>query len=239
MRGVLLFVSLLALALALPVPSARADGAPASPHCPDGATSCPDGGHGRWVVAVTQTLGAAEVRLLEPGAPGWPAQGRALHASDPALALTARLCTDGRGGVWVAWTEIDYVGTTTEVMAVHVTAGGRQLSGGRPVTLATFMDLFDAVALLPDGSGGVYVAWREGDANHEREVKLERLAADGATAPGWPAGGLALDEARGALRPRLVTDGEGGAIVVADADPNRPEGAPFAVRVSPAAVAMR
>jgi hypothetical protein len=153
-------------------------------------------------------------------------------------ALSAQLRCDGRGGAWIAWTEIDYQTVTTEVRAAHVGAGGETFSRG-DAALASFFDLFDAVSLLPDGSGGAYVAWREADAMHDRRVRVSRLAADGRAAPGWPATGLTIEPPLGNVRPRLVTDGEGGAIVVADPDPNQSGSAAFALRVSPSAAFLR
>lgn len=52
----------------------------------------------------------------------------------------------------------------------------------------------DAAKLLPDGSGGVFVAWRDTRANlvTGSDVYLQRLTAAGAIAPGWPTSGLGV-----------------------------------------------
>lgn len=221
----------LASAVVLAAPSA------AQPPATEIAT-CPDGTGGRWSASRVQRGDAVVLALVHTGIDG--ARGAALDVrrADAARGVTAQLRGDGRGGAWLAWTELDYFAMTTEVRAAHVGAGGVVLSSGE-AALASFADLFDAVSLLPDGQGGAYVAWREADARHERALRLARLTAQGRPASGWPASGLTVAERQGNVRPRLVTDGEGGAIVVADSDPNRAGGEPFAQRVSPAAALLR
>lgn len=64
-------------------------------------------------------------------------------------------------------------------------------------------------ALVPDASGGVYVVWSNGAAV---PGAMQHAAADGTLAPGWPAAGLPLTDARvlGA-----AADGAGGLYVFA------------------------
>lgn len=71
-------------------------------------------------------------------------------------------------------------------------------------------------AAIPDGSGGMLVAWEDfrdwpvtgGD------IYVQHLLCDGRVDPAWPAGGLAVTRALGDDRfPVITTDGAGGAIV--------------------------
>lgn len=233
-------VLLVALAVTLPspAPSAPADARDLARERARELASCADGRGGRWIAEKALERDEAELCLVHVGLDGARGGAVPVRRTDAGRALAAELRCDGQGGAWLAWTELDYVALSTEVRAAHVAAGGGLLVRGDAV-LASFFDLFDAVSLLADGRGGAYVAWREADANHDRRVRVCRLAADGGAASGWPANGLTLDEPRGNVRPRLVTDGEGGAIVVADADPNRVGGSAFALRVSPDAALLR
>lgn len=207
---------------------------------PSGAVApeaCADGVGGRWVFERAAGNEANDLRLTHVGIDDVPEPALTVRRVHAARGLSAQLRCDGRGGAWLAWTEIDYATMTTEVRVAHVGPDGELLARGDDA-LASFFDLFDAVSLLADGRGGVYVAWRATDENHERRVRLCRLTADGRAAAGWPAGGLALAQPRGNVRPHLVTDGEGGAIVVSDADPNEAGGTAFALRVSPGAALL-
>src|SRR5439155_7210682 len=80
---------------------------------------------------------------------------------------------------------------------------------GVPATQAAGLQFVDAV--LPDGDGGVYVAW----GGHIPDIYLQHLTANGQVAPGWPANGLpvcVLPSEQGG--PRLASDGTGGAFIV-------------------------
>jgi hypothetical protein len=228
----------LALALMLVAPAASPALASPAPAPFAAPVTCPDGHGGRWLAERSAGETSTELSLVHESASGERTATVAVRHAGAGLGLDARLEGDGRGGAWVAWTEIDYLNTTTEVRAAHADARGTLLARG-DTALASFFDLFDAVALLPDGRGGAYIAWREADANHDRHVRLARLSAGGAPAAGWPARGLTLAQPQGNVRPHLVADGEGGAIVVADPDPNRAGGAAFALRVSPTSALLR
>lgn len=202
------------------------------------SSSCPDGARGRWIARVVPSLDACEVRVAHQRADRRDGSELVVRRADVGRGVTVTVEPDGRGGAWVAWTEIDYMNTSTDVRAAHVDAHGKLVSGG-DAALASFLDLFDGVALLPDADGGAYVAWREADASHERHMRLNRLGPDGRVVAGWPEKGIALAASSGTVKPHLVADGQGGAILVADSDPNRTGGEPFAMRVSGDATLMR
>lgn len=205
---------------------------------PAGLSTCADGLGGTWIAERAPVADDVELRLVHVALDGTRAPAVTVRRTWAGRGLTAELRCDARGGAWIAWTEVDYQAARTEVRAAHVAKDGALAARGDEA-LASFEDLFEAVALLSDGRGGAYVAWREADARHDRHVRVARLAADGRAARGWPEHGLSLVEPAGNVRPRLVGDGEGGAIVVADADPNRAGAGPFALRVSPDAALLR
>jgi hypothetical protein len=70
------------------------------------------------------------------------------------------------------------------------------------------------VVMVADGCGGYYVAWHDNRAGAGYDLYLQRLSANGAVDPAWPANGLAVCTAAGdQVGAKLVVDGAGGAIV--------------------------
>lgn len=121
---------------------------------------------------------------------------------------------DGGGGVVVAWTDhrsgVDY-----DVFAQHLLASGdvdpAWPVNGSPVCVAAGDQLFPVG--VPDGSGGVVLAWidRRGT---DYDLYAQHVLADGSTDAAWPVNGVALTLAVGdQLGPSIVSDGLGGAIV--------------------------
>jgi hypothetical protein len=71
----------------------------------------------------------------------------------------------------------------------------------------------DVNLTVPDGTGGVFVAWRAGPTSGD--VLLQRVLGSGLLAPGWPASGLPLaDTPEVEQLMRLAPDGRGGAFVM-------------------------
>src|SRR5262249_32468549 len=71
----------------------------------------------------------------------------------------------------------------------------------------------DEFSIAATGDGGAIVAWTDGPTTLGT-VRLLRLDAGGAVAPGWPAGGAPVASGRlDARSARGVNDGQGGAVV--------------------------
>lgn len=70
-------------------------------------------------------------------------------------------------------------------------------------------------AAVPDGSGGLLVVWEDFRSGHDLDLYAQHLLASGAIDPTWPHDGAAVCRASGAqMQPQIVSDGEGGALVV-------------------------
>lgn len=79
----------------------------------------------------------------------------------------------------------------------------------------TFKDITDCEA-VPDGAGGILVAWKEGR-NTAGRILVTRIAPDGLAMPGWSPNGNLLESAPGTLSgPTLAADGSGGAYLMWD-----------------------
>ena len=106
------------------------------------------------------------------------------------------------------------LGAALHALLLTAPAHAAWLADGTPVTLAPGDQLLTAV--VPDGAGGIYVAWDElADGGG---VFVQRLTASGEPATGWPAGGLALASTPHAHAPRLAADGVGGVFVAWTSD---------------------
>ena len=87
----------------------------------------------------------------------------------------------------------------------------RWASDGAPLCTATGSQQNPQV--VPDGAGGVIVAWQDHRGAYD-DIYAQRVQADGTLAPGWPANGAAVcTAALNQTIPQLASDGAGGAIV--------------------------
>jgi hypothetical protein len=155
-------------------------------------------------------------------AAGWPADGLPI-CSHPTTAGVTRdddmgpryyssITADGAGGFYVAWT--DGRADAGDIYLQRVTPDG--IAPGWPEdgrALCAAPGAQSAPVVIADGEGGVLVAWedrRDGGA----DVYVQRIARDGAPAPGWSEAGVALCVDPGdQVGPRIASHGIGGAVV--------------------------
>lgn len=151
-------------------------------------------------------------RLSGAGAPQWTLNGAlvcgaALNQTDPVL------CTDGAGGAIVAWQDTRAGASTEDVFAQRVLENGSMswTPDGVSMVTATSQQVLPAIAA--EGSGGAILVWndlRSGPTSSD--VYAQRVSADGARA--WGTAGAPVATAAGQqFFPKLVSDGQGGAIV--------------------------
>lgn len=121
---------------------------------------------------------------------------------------------DGSGGVFIAFTEQLPTGGG-RIRAQHLLANGRVAPGWprEGIRVSTVERPQEAPAIVPDGAGGVFVAWLD-SRSASLQLYGQRLSGNGARPPPWPAGGL-LVSTRSSLQVVLgsATDEAGGIIL--------------------------
>ena len=144
-------------------------------------------------------------------------------AQDPSGHLIA--IPDGADGAFVlSHTSNSF--TSLSVHAHHVSAdgaiapgwpaGGALVCTSGNVTFGCYDQRVNELSACPDGAGGLFVAWGDapylnGSAAQGVTGRIVRLGADGAPAPGWPAGGLAVSDGAGQSALTAYADGARGA----------------------------
>ena len=149
----------------------------------------------------------ALVLLTRPAHGAWSADPVQVHATT-ALCPAVSAIDDGHFGAIIIWQENTATGGLLK--AQHLLASGDLDPAWSGPALVSDKDVARTeTGAASDGAGGAYVWWMEG-----AQLYLSRLAAQGAVAGGWPAGGRAM----GALvdadsRPIVRADGSGGVYV--------------------------
>lgn len=148
-------------------------------------------------------------------ATGFPTDGLAV-CTDPSLQSGANVIQDGAGGVILVWADGRHAVQGNLPPAVYgqrVTADGQILwqTDGVRLTFGRYLR-----NLAPDGQGGFYVSsaapyccdWPDS------AYYVQRFTAAGEPAPGWPADGILIRDARDvALGLQMVADGSGGVVL--------------------------
>ena len=179
-----------------------------------------DGAHGAFVVRVPSVLpgpdGLHAHRVTSAGEawPGWPDSGVAFASNLINFVQDVSVCSDGAGGLFVAWTG-QTAQRVSNTFVTRITQDGTFAPGwtrdGRQVGNGPGFDRYPRV--VPDGSGGAIVVWTRFAEPPAYPIVALRLTATGSTAPAWPDTGVWLS-AKPELKflNALVPDGSGGAI---------------------------
>lgn len=145
-----------------------------------------------------------------PAAPSWSAWGADVVV-EPGDQDQPVIAADGEGGVFVAWR--DERGESNDIYVQHLNAAGDRLwEGGIPVCTEIGSQL--SPALIPDGLGGVIVAW-EDQRNGPTTGDIYVQAVNSEGVPQWGYNGLGV-----CTQPdlqsdvSLASDGSGGAFIV-------------------------
>ncbi len=117
---------------------------------------------------------------------------------------------DGDGGAIVAWT--DGRAGDDDIFAQRLDAKGRARWTPNGIPVCTARKDQTAPSIVTDGSGGAIIVWID-DRNGDYDIYGQRVAGDGRML--WQPGGIPICAApNDQVASSLVSDGEGGAIVV-------------------------
>jgi hypothetical protein len=147
----------------------------------------------------------------------WPSRGLPFVVA-PSAQETAAMVPDGVGGVILFWVDLRDPNQQNDLYALRVNVDGQIANGwipnGTPIALGPVRR--EPRSACADGSGGAYFAWDDYTDGTTR-ARFAHLAANGATAAGWPSGGklVSSDTAASALA-LLVSEPDGCLVTWAD-----------------------
>lgn len=139
----------------------------------------------------------------------------------PCRAGPFRTCSDGAGGVYVAWMDTrNYSVSEDDLYLQRITAEG-QVAPGWPVTglpICTQLRTQYPGPMTHDGSGGVLLSWYDGRnaaMGNGQDLYAQRVMPDGTIAPGWQVEGTPVVLELGFQGFQVIgPDGAGGAFIV-------------------------
>ena len=172
-------------------------------------------GSGGAVVVWTDTRNGTDQdicgqRVDSAGSLLWGPTG-AVICSASGEQYNSSLTASADGGAVVVWTDLRNDPLTTDIYAQRVGANGSLHWGPGGVPLCTTADDQRVPSLVPDGSGGAIVTWRDHRSGNW-DIYAQRVDSTGSTV--WTAGGAAVcTAANDQVTNRIVSDGRGGAII--------------------------
>jgi hypothetical protein len=179
----------------------------------------PDGAGGAIIVWGDGRNGLGDIyaqRVSSAGVVQWAANGIPICTASQTQAYPS-ITADGSGGAFIAWE--DRRSGTGEIYAQRVDGAGTVQWAANGVVVCAAPDERGDVRIIPDGSGGIVLAWHDLRSGTNSDIYAQRL--DGSGAPQWMADGVPI-----CVTPttqqylRITADGTGGAIVVwADIQP--------------------
>ncbi|UCF04092.1 MAG: T9SS type A sorting domain-containing protein [bacterium] len=151
------------------------------------------------IVTVAQSLHAA-----------WPANGVPVCV-DAADQQSPQIVTDGAGGAIIMW--VDMRNGQTDLYVQRIDGEGNALwtPDGKPVVYPT--EPQEEAQMVSDGAEGVLITWRIDQAATHGDIFAQKIDSNGNGL--WSLGGVPVctnDYVQ--LRPRIASDGAGGAIIV-------------------------
>jgi len=180
-----------------------------------------DGANGAVLCWSDNRSGTPDVfvqRINGIGGKLWPATGvQACTGGGAVVRGAPALVSDGTGGAIVAWQDARSGAGNEDLYARHFLATGvadtAWTASGVVVCAASGKQ--ERMRAVPDGSGGVIVAWKDGRTDVSGDIYAQHLTNSGAVASGWSGNGVSLCmQSGGQQNLDVAADGQGGALVV-------------------------
>ena len=151
-------------------------------------------------------------RVDSSGLIQWAADGVAVCTASSSQ-FEPQIAPDGSGGAIITW--YDYRNGSiwgADLYAQRVSSNGvvQWAADGVPVCTASGAQAWPRI--IPDGSGGAYIAWSDTRSLGDSDIYAQRVDSGGAVQ--WTADGLAICTASSSqLQPQIALDGSGGAFI--------------------------
>jgi hypothetical protein len=163
------------------VPGANVGGSPVA--CPDGAGGFYTAWENYVIPGGNAQVYLQHVTLAGTIAPGWPAAGLAVASNPSSSQFSPAVCTDGAGGVFVAWGDGRNSGQG-DIYAERVTGTGALAPswpvGGLRITTDVTHTEYTPI-LASDGAGGAVLAWTLTFGGADIDTWMTSLGPSGAT----------------------------------------------------------
>lgn len=179
----------------------------------------PDGSGGAIVVWKSRGEGdpVRGQRVNSNGVLVWPAGGVPVSNGEWYIQDSAKLDPDGDGGAFVTWRQCPDAWRGWDIYAQHFSTSGTLLWNPSGVPVCTERGVQEAPHVIHDGTGGAIIAWHDTRNSSSinfgsYDIYAQKVNEDGS--PGWVPGGVQVcgnDEYQS--NPKLIPDGEGGALV--------------------------
>ena len=127
---------------------------------------------------------------------------------------TINITEDGFGGAIISWN--DHRAGKRDVYAQRIDSSGNMKWTSNGVLASGNGKLYDQrdSKLISDGNGGAILVWQDSVPNSEWDIKAQRISGTNGASM-WTAAGVPIcTSVLSQIRPRLRTDGAGGAIIV-------------------------
>ncbi len=165
------------------------------PGCTGNMALVSDGLHGAFLAWVSgSAMRVTRIDSLGHASPGWPTNGFDVGVADVYSANPLGLTSDGAGGFFLRWQ------TETAYLVQRISGAGAIAAGWNPSGTVLGPPAYSTAPseIVPDGEGGLYVAWQADFAPQTGgDIYAQHFAAAGVPAPGWLATGSPICTAPG------------------------------------------
>ena len=127
-----------------------------------------------------------------------------------------RMVEDEEGYVYFAWQDAREASNLDDIYCQRLSPEGVMQFQEEGILICQTDEDIDDIAMLADGSGGVFISWEDEREYSNRAIYATHLDSEGQIAdPVWAANGNpVIDEAGGQYDPTMLPDGFGGAVIV-------------------------
>lgn len=150
-------------------------------------------------------------KINNDGTAAWAANG-VLISNASGYQQYPKMTTDAAGGAIVVWQDSRSGGSNYDIYAQRIDATGAVQWTANGVAVCTASGMQGDAELLADGAGGALIVWEDYRPGTSSDVYMQRINNNGVAQ--WNSNGNAICTAANYQNdPKLVSDGNGGAII--------------------------